>query len=208
LINYLNSILLVCLLVVCSSPWAKGEGRNWLPRKSYVSLQYAGSIGTVSAGYFRASQNNKFEIGLTYGYLPKTLGGEIHTIALKTNFNPFRIIIKEQIMIEPIQVGSFVTQNFGKDLSLYWSGAQYPDDYYWWSRSVRIHLYLGSQMSYKIKHKYIDRIGLYIEANTNDLYISSFSGNNQALKITDIIFLGVGVKVYFKNKSDSTKSSE
>ena len=206
--NYLIIIALVCLLVFCSITLAKGNIKNWLPRKSYVSLQYAGSIGTISAGYFRTTQNNIFEIGFTYGYLPKALGGEIHTIAIKANFNLVRIKVKEKILIEPIQIGSFVTHNFGNNLGLDWNDKQYPDDYYWWPRSIRFHISLGSQVSYKMNHNSIDRIGMYIEANTNDLYMSSFSGNNQALKITDIIFLGVGVKVYFKNKSDRTKSSE
>ncbi len=162
-----------------------------------INGQFAGSIGFFSAGYSRVSPHHKIEAGFHYGYVPKNFGGELHIVTLKGMFNPFQLDIKEKLSLEPMHTGAFIAANFGKGLALAWD-SRYPKGYYWWSRSVRFHLFFGSQIAWKVDAAHLQKIALYIEANTNDLYISSYYTNPGVLSLWDILFLGTGLKFYLR----------
>jgi hypothetical protein len=193
--TYLALFLFSCHFVFAQS---EIEKKKIFPTAA-VALQYAGSIGWVTTGYFRQSANKKVELGLLYGYTPESLGGEIHSFALKFIYEPFKINTEPGFQIEPVQTGLFITQNFSNNLSWTWS-KKYDRGYYWWTNSLRFHLFLGPQVSYMFNAKVVDKISFYFEANTNDLYVFSYFANDNArsLSLYDIIFFGVGSKVYFK----------
>lgn len=178
--------------------FAQSEKKKIFPT-SAVAVQYAGSIGWLSAGYFRQSTNKKFELGLIYGYTPESLGGEIHSFALKLIYEPFTIAVTPQLQIEPLQTGIFVTQNFSNNLFWSWSD-KYDRGYYWWTNSMRFHFFLGTQASCVFNHKVVEKISFFFETNTNDLYVFSYFGNQnyRSLDLDDIFFFGIGSKVYFK----------
>lgn len=174
--------------------------QSWLARKFPVSVltaQYGGSIGFLSFGVSKATPKNKFELGLLYGNVPKSLGGVNNSITLKGTYNPFHIPVMKKIDLEPLQTGIFVSRNFGENLGPNW-GNKYPGGYYWWTRSIRFHFFLGSQVSYKIQSKHIDRLSAYFEANTNDLYLYSYFPNRNTISLYDIFFFGTGIKLYIK----------
>ncbi|MBK5286570.1 MAG: hypothetical protein JJE25_14335 [Bacteroidia bacterium] len=178
--------------------FAQSEKKKILPTAG-AGIQFAGSIGWLSAGYFRQSANKKIELGFLYGYTPVFAGGNIHTIALKFIYEPFRINVKPDIQIEPIQAGVFFTQNFAKNLYISMP-EKYKAGYYKWISSLRIHVFLGLQVSYILNDKVVQKISFHFEANTNDLYYRSYTvhNNRNSLDLSEIIFFGIGSKVYFQ----------
>ena len=165
--------------------------------KSMAVGQFAGSTGLVSAGFSKVSARDKIELGLLYGYLPKAYGGTNHSLSLKFAYNPWQLRAFKRIQVEPVQLGVFICQNFNKDLEFSW-GNKYPKHYYWWPRATRFHPTLSTQLSYVFDSERVDRLAYYVEANTNDLYIASYYPNMKALSLYDIIFFGMGLKLYFK----------
>lgn len=165
--------------------------------KSVVTGQFAGSTGLVSAGFSKVTPHDRIELGLLYGFLPKAYGGTNHSLSLKFVYNPFRFRILKRIWMEPVQLGAFVCQNFNKDIGPLW-GKNYPPNYYWWPRGTRFHPTLSTQIAVAIGSNRIDRVACYFEANTNDLYISSYYPNRKALSFYDIVFFGAGLKLYLQ----------
>ena len=79
--------------------------------------------------------------------------------------------------------------------------SRYPDKYYeFMSTKFRLNLALGQRITLKIpenKRKLHNRISLFYEIGTCDLYIRSlFQG--QDVKIGDILGLSIGMKFYMK----------
>ena len=193
---------LTLLLLFCSQfLFAQIEKRKILPT-SVAVVQYAGSIGWLSAGYFRQSFNEKIELGLLYGNTPESKGGEIHALVFKIIYEPLQINLNEKFQIEPIQAGVFIVQNFSNNLHMKWPD-KYDKGYYWWTNSMRFHVFLGAQAGYVLDNPVIRKISLYFEVNTNDLYLASYVSNNNAntLGIDEIFFFGTGLKIYFQNKN-------
>lgn len=168
------------------------NGINKLFPKSAFTLQYAGSTGFMTIGFSKVA--TKLELGILYGNIPHSLGGVNYSVSLKVAYTPFRF--GKKIRMEPVQIGTFPCQNFGKNLGLRWE-KQYPKGYYWWTRSLRFHCFISSQISYAIAKKQADRIAFFFEANTNDLYIFSYITNRKSIKLYDIVFFGTGIKLYY-----------
>jgi hypothetical protein len=158
-------------------------------------MQYAGSTGFITLGFSKITTNNKFEIGLLYGKVPRSLGGVNRSLSMKFTYNPFQYDFLKRIKMEPFQTGIFISQNFGENLELNWAN-KYPKGYYWWSRSLRIHYFISAQISYMIEKKRFNRITYYFEANTNDLYVYSYFPNRNTISLYDIFFFGTGIKLY------------
>lgn len=165
--------------------------------KSVAVAQFAGSTGLLSAGFSKVSTCDKIELGLLYGFLPKAYGGINHSLSLKFVYNPFRFTLWKRLSIEPIQLGGFICQNFNKGTEPVW-GKDYPKNYYWWPRATRFHPTVSAQIGYLAGSGHIDRVAYYFEANTNDLYIASWYPNRKALSLYDIIFFGMGLKLYLR----------
>jgi hypothetical protein len=156
-------------------------------------VQHAGSTGFFSAGYsFSTKRNN--EIGLSYGFTPET-NGPLHTITLKLTISTFKIPLIPNVDLFPLNIGAFGSVTFNKNLSLKWADV-YPKDYYWWYPNFRQHAFVSSQVNIKVNKRNLNRIGFYIEANSNDLYLLSYVMNRKTLKFHEVFFLGAGVKLY------------
>ncbi len=188
----LTNIFALLVLGICCE-----AQRHPLFPKSMVVAQFAGSTGLVSAGFSKVTARDNIELGLLYGYLPKAYGGNNHSLSLKFAWNPWQFRAFNRLSIEPVQLGAFICQNFNKDLEFAW-GNNYPKNYYWWPRATRFHPTLSTQLAYVFDSKRVDRLAYYFEANTNDLYIASWYPNRKALSLYDIIFFGMGLKLYFK----------
>ena len=190
---------IILFLLTSHILFAQEEKKTKIFPTEALSLQYAGSIGWLSAGYFRGTKNEKIEFGFVYGFTPKFVGGNINTIGLKFIYNPIKIQVNNTISFEPIQTGFFITQNFGHNLHIKWPD-QYEEQYYNWTNSTRFHIFLSTQASYTLNTKRVKKIAMYFETNTNELYFNSYMGNNnwKSLSITDIFFFGIGAKVYFQ----------
>lgn len=95
-----------------------------------------------------------------------------------------------------MQTGLFVAYTTGLDLQASWP-SHLEKGYYWWTPNFRQHLYLRSQISFERPMGTIRRVGAYLEVNTNDLYVYSWWPNRGSISVSDIVFLGAGVQVYF-----------
>jgi hypothetical protein len=201
--NYfqMKKLILFFILVCCmfstvyaqsDSSKIKPKGIKYILPKSSWAMQYAGSIGFASVGYFRQTQNEKIELGFLYGHTPQKYGGPLNSLTLKLIYNPFKIKLSNKVRFEPIQTGLFITGWFGENTDISWS-SRYPKGYYFWQSNMRKHIFVSSQFSLLL-HR-VERVSLCFEANTNDLYMYTYAVNKN-LSLSDIIFYGIGLKIY------------
>lgn len=190
-------LILLCLFALSCILQAQEVEQQ---RRAVLNAQYAGSIGLFSIGYFKPLAAEKLELGLLYGHTPKRFGGPLHSFTLKFLYSPWRIKAGERFLLEPFQPGLFVAQHFGNNLAMRWPRDQYPRQYYWWPRSLRTHIFVSAALSIRSASRSFQRFSAYLEANTNDLYVSSYAGkkNYRSLTLYDIIFFGCGVKAYLR----------
>jgi len=178
---------------------------QYLRKNTSYGIQYAGSIGFLSMGYYKHSPKDKVSIGLVYGFTPKNAGGPLGSLSLKVRYDPFHLKVHRYISIEPVQIGFFLAQNFGKNIDFRWSH-KYPKGYYWWGSSFRQHAFVSTQVSFMIPKGYFSKASLYLEANTNDLYLYSYFSNQNTITLYDIFFLGIGSRFYLREKPTQKKA--
>jgi hypothetical protein len=184
------------LFFLLTDIFAQKRFRDVFPTTVFTT-QFAGSTGFLTIGFSKATVKKRLEIGLFYGVVPRSLGGVNRSVSLKFLYNPFYLKLHKKITFEPIQTGIFLCQNFGDNLSTSW-GNKYPKGYYWWTRSLRFHYFLSSQIAYKLENKRVDRIAYYFETNTNDLYVASYISNTKTIGLYDIFYFGMGLRLYLK----------
>lgn len=176
------------------------SAQNWFTQtftKVALTAQYAGSTGLFTVGTSLVSKKNRVEFGLLYGRVPRFAGGVNNSLVFKFVYNPFQLKLSDKVLLEPLQGSLFINQNFSKDFGVFWD-KKYPKGYYWWNRSPRFHFSISTQISHRLKAKHIEKLTWYMEANTNDLYLSSYLENINSFMPHEIFFLGTGIKVYLK----------
>jgi hypothetical protein len=165
---------------------------KWYIPDSFV-LQYAGSIGFLSAGGGYDIFHKKASVDILFGYLPGTIGGhDLQTLTLKFTASPWKIRAGKATTIYPFSTGTYFTYTMGgrysSDLPSW-----YPDGYYWWSEAVRANIFIGG----KVRHKVRDSVWEgYYEIGTNELKLVSYAQNTGYLTVWDILHAGVGVRFY------------
>lgn len=165
-------------------------------RKTIVTVQYAGSIGYISLGGGVTSKTEKLQHELLYGFVPKAYGGPLDKITYRFTYLPFKLRLNEKITWRPINPVAFASYNIGTGYSLQPSFKKYDEDYYWWSPALRLHL--GANTAVEIANSGgKSKTVFFLEANTNDRYITTWWDNTSNLHLTDIFFMGAGVKVLF-----------
>lgn len=158
--------------------------------------QYAGSIGFISLGANYSLAKKHIDVGLLYGYVPKSLGGRLDVLSLKFKYNPLELKLGDQHKLYPFNPTVFVSGTLNKHFYYKWPTNQYPKDYYWWNSALRIHLGFDVEYEYMLKgNQFVKFISLYTELNTNDLYLNSYFMNRKFLTLGSILKLGFGVKV-------------
>ena len=140
---------------------------------THFVIQNAGNMGVISLGVgWSYGKNRKWETELLFGYIPRHDSSR----------------------------GNYLNTVYGHE---FWKSqpSRYPDKYYeFMSTKFRLNLALGQRITLKIpenKRKLHNRISLFYEVGTCDLYIRSlFQG--QDVKIGDILGLSIGMKFYMK----------
>jgi len=163
-----------------------------------VNLQYAGSIGYMSIGAGYNLFNEKAALSFHYGYVPEVKGGELHITAVKFEYKPFAIRIKDKLVFHPVNPVIFASYTMGKNFGLSFDRNQYAKGYYFWSPALREHIGITSEL--KIlgdRSSKIKAISIYTEANTNDLYLISWYANRTSTPFYEIFHLGFGMRMYF-----------
>ncbi|WP_256005969.1 hypothetical protein [Pedobacter deserti] len=164
--------------------------------------QYAGSIGYFSAGAgYDIFANKKGRLDFHYGYVPQNKGGKLNIATVKFAYKPWEIGIGKTTKFYPLNPGIFLSYTFHKELSFNFDTEQYPKDYYYWSEALRPHLSVSTEVDIStaklFKTNTIKKLGVYIEANTNDYYLVNYFQNMSALTITDVFQLGLGLRVRY-----------
>ncbi len=158
-----------------------------------ITTQYAGSIGLISAGLGWHYFNDKWETDILIGYIPKYISNENKfTFTLKQRFVPWNFKVGKQFSLNPLSVGLFLNTIFGEN---FWKEepSKYPPSYYGFPTAMRLNIFLGQQLNFKIP-TYNRNITMYYELSTCDLYIVS-AFVNKKISITDILSLAIGIKL-------------
>lgn len=189
--------LAVILLFSCQSAFSQNRLLKTLT-PDQVGIQYSGSIGYTSIGFGYNMLKEKTTLSFHYGYVPEIKGGELHIAAVKFEYKPFAIRIKDKITFHPINPVFFFSYTFGKQFGLSFDPDYYDKGYYFWSPALREHIGISSEL--KImgdRSSRIKSISLYAESNTNDLYLISWYENRTSTPITEIFHMGFGVRMNF-----------
>lgn len=183
-------------LLACS---AQAQNKFWKKlTPDQVSLQYAGSIGFLSAGAGYDLFNEKAELTFHLGYVPESLGGELTVVAVKFHYKPFTIKAGDKFIIQPFNPVFFPSYTLGQNFDFKFEKPQYRKGYYFWSSALRLHL--GASADIKIltsPNAKIKWLGLYAETNTNDLYLLSWFKNRTSAPFYRMFKLGYGIKMGF-----------
>ncbi|MCU0422694.1 MAG: hypothetical protein MUC81_07760 [Bacteroidia bacterium] len=169
-------------------------------RTFYGVGQYAGSIGYFSIGVGVTSKKQKAHHELLFGHTPKEFGGPLDKLTYKYSWYPFSIKLSKHSDFYPINPTLFAALNFGDRFGLQQSYKKYDHDYYWWSPGLRFHGGINMAFSTTSLFKKTKTI-FYLEANTNDRYITTYYDNTGNMGLGDLFYLGLGIKVMPKRNN-------
>ncbi|NVO84955.1 hypothetical protein [Hymenobacter terrestris] len=167
-------------------------------RPRHLLLQTGGGVGMVSVGGGLSFARRRLDLDALLGYVPARHAGTTLTIAsAKVKYAPWQLPLGGSgLALTPLAVGVYGSYTFG--LRNTGEEGQYPDDYYWWSRTIRVGPVLGSSLSYALPDASSGRarrLTAYYELATNDLYGLSYFLNRRALSLSDIATLALGLKL-------------
>ncbi|NVO33375.1 hypothetical protein [Hymenobacter lapidiphilus] len=164
----------------------------------HLLLQTGGGVGMLSVGGGLSFARRRLDLDALLGYVPARHAGTALTIAsAKVKYAPWQLPLGGSgLAFTPLAVGVYGSYTFG--LRNTGEEGQYPDDYYWWSRTMRVGPLLGSSLSYTLPDApsgRARRLTAYYELATNDLYGLSYYLNRRALSLSDIATLALGLKL-------------
>lgn len=161
-------------------------------------IQYAGSIGYVSAGVGYNFFKERSALSFHYGHVPVNKGGELNILAVKFDYKTFAIKLGNDVVFYPVNPVIFFSYTLGNDFGLKFDSDKYDNGYYFWSPALRGHLGFNSEIKLLgDKSSKIKSVSVFAEANTNDLYMVSWYENRTSTPIYNIFHLGFGLKLNF-----------
>lgn len=184
-------IVIVFFVVCCACGFAQDEKNRPGIIPHHAKIQYAGSIGFISAGVGYELAKKKLQGDLLYGYLPASVGGiTIHSVTAKLTWLPVSKQLKNDMKWDCLTAGLLVNYAFGRQYHLF-SRTRYSFVYYGFPTAAHINLFIGSAITK-------NRIGLYYEFGATDRDMISFAKNPKAISFFDIVNFGAGVRLSFK----------
>ena len=193
-----SAVLFFFLFIVTEKISAQKKGFKIKP-PDHIKVQYAGGMGFISIGAGYSTKNQKLEGDLSYGYLPKSVGGvRIHSISGKFTWIPVNSVSIEKYQVEPLMTGLIVNYSFGKQYFSF-DPPYYPYRYYSFPTAIHSALFLGSRIGHDFPtHSFVQRLSFYYEILSFDREIISLVSNPKSLNVTDIVTLSLGVKMNIK----------
>lgn len=186
--------LVLFILVGCMNATVVCGQRKSLP--DFATLQYAGSIGFISAG-IGYQLSGRSAISVHYGYVPESKGGSLNIVSGKFLVSTWTVPVAPGVVLRPVDAGLMVSYHLGEEFRSRWPSHRYPDGYYWWRTSLRAHLVTQTSLTFRLKEASIHSLTAYLELNTNELYLISLVKNSGALSVRDIIKVGYGIRADF-----------
>ena len=177
------------------------EARPWY-RPNHALVQTAGGMGLIAAGVGYTTLRDRLEADILVGYVPEKHAGSTLSIATaKVLYTPYTVPLSEKFVLRPLTIGIYASYAHGTINDE--ERGQYTKGYYWFSTDTRIGPLLGGRISYlrpaATPADRQRRVSAYYELGSNDLYLVSFfsNANRKSLSPTDILTLGLGVKMEF-----------
>lgn len=166
----------------------------------YAKLQFAGSMGMLSAGAGWEYGKKHWETDLLLGYAPTdSYRQDLFTMTLKQNYIPWRIKTSNIFSLEPLTAG-FYFNAILNDKNL-WSRSpdRYPSGYYYHSNRFRFHIFLGQGVKFDLPKTNlpIRTVSAFYEVSTFDLYLQNIFKKGNYLKPKDYISLSLGLRFGF-----------
>jgi len=162
----------------------------------YMKLQYAGGIGFLSLGAGYTFINQRLDISLFYGYVPKGMSiHSLHSISIQLTAKFLKYKVKN-VEILPLNFGWYAHHTFGNE---FWVRLpdKYTKGYYWWSPGRTAGIFLGGEIKTRLLGQKTPASGtaFYVRLGSRGLYIASKFGN-ATIPLKDIFELGFGIAVY------------
>ena len=168
------------------------QQRKWYFPDGYMA-QYAGGIGMVAAGA-SFDLSKRFSTELSVGYTPP-MYGDIWTTNLFTSYTILKPNVIKQIQFK-LKAGAFLSCNIGDHIYLKWP-EQFPKYYYWWNSALRYGPFMNIEGTY-IPDKGKWNYSVFLQGNTNDLYIYAYRHSYNAISFAEIVVLGAGIRMEIK----------
>lgn len=186
-------LLLASILGTYSLP---AQQRSLLP--DFAVVQYAGSVGYLSAGVGYNILKSKARFSTHFGIVPPNRGGALNIVSAKLFFKPATFTIWNRVRMNPFDIGVMGSYHYGDNFEEKWPEGVHRKGYYWWHPAFRTHLGMESSVTYEFKkgHSFHSATG-YIEFNTNELYAISFIQNIDTVSFWDIVKVGTGFRISF-----------
>lgn len=168
-----------------------------IPR--HLKMQYAGSMGLLSAGPgWSYGRKDQWETDLMFGFVPKFSSSHGNmTITAKQNYIPWhKHFGSSNYCYDPLITGMYVTSITGSE---FWGRepSRYPGNpYYFASTKFRINIFIGQRITLDIpsaKRNRLRSVSFFYEISVNELYLIEAFGNSW-LKPTDYLHLSLGAK--------------
>lgn len=186
-------------MVQCCEKEAKNNSvlNHFIPK--YSKLQYAGSMGLLSAGVGWEYGKKRWETDLLVGYVPtESYRQDLVTMTLKQNYTPWRIKTSNVFSLDPLTTGFYINAILNDKNLWGTSPDRYPKDYYMHSNRFKFHIFIGQGLKYNLKKTNlpIKTMSAFYEISTFDLYLLNiFKGSY--LKPDDYISLSLGLRFGF-----------
>lgn len=210
IILFLLSFLLVCHASVIAQESMDVEFEGYEIKKhkitsrwqtlipKYTKVQFAGSMGLISAGMgWTHGRKRHWETDLLLGVVPKYSTAKTKiTMTIKANYIPWTVPLNDKFNLKPMSTGLYINTVFGGD---FWGKepGKYPNSYYNFSTRFRINIFIGQGWEYKLdtsKKVLCESITFFYEVSTNELYLAS-AATNKYLKAKDFLGLSLGVRL-------------
>lgn len=192
---YIKLLVIMGLLVFKTADAQDSAKHQLWP--DHIKIQFAGGIGFFSVGAGWSNKKQWLEGDIYYGYVPKAVGGiNIHSFTGKVTVHPVPAVGRKKIQLRLFSAGVLINYTLGKQYFGF-TPSNYPYEYYNFPTSLHAGGFVGGEVSRKLGDKTVKKAGLYYEVITFDRELISYLDNHKALRISDIINLGVGLKLEF-----------
>lgn len=181
------TVCVFLLFTVCAQAQSAKPRAGIVPH--HVKIQYAGSIGFISAGAgYELGKKKKLQGDFFYGYVPESVGGvNIHSITAKLTWLPVSKRLKNDLKLDLLTAGMLLNYSFGRRYHLF-SRTKYSFVYYGFPTAAHVMVFAGGAIT---KNKF----GLYYEFGTTDRDLVSFASNPKAIGFFEIINIGIGARI-------------
>lgn len=175
--------------------FSQEKSRGIVP--DYINMQFAGNIGSVSAGAgYYLNPKKSLNLEGIYGYSPAyRTGRAIHNIVLRINYKPFCWHLNEKLQFKPFVSYALSKQIADNDRTFGRLPKNFPEGYYA-PNAFRMHFDVGVSL-YKMfdPRKRGKGISFYVATTTNEMYVQYYF-NSREVKLGDIFSLTVGLNYF------------